>query len=195
MDSNVRAKFKAELQDIYPQLLARAELLVQRSGWRRRFDMNRKSVAEDLLHEAVVRIWSGTRRPWEPAKGTLLAYLTWQMKNLVFNFSQSPENKTSSLDEPAGDGPESKGDLTAHEAPDVETLHIRKETAEEMEAALFEAAGDDPVLLKYVEAMMDGVGTQAGIAERTGLPIEEVYQAHRKLARRIKARRKKESAA
>lgn len=94
MDSNVRAKFKAELQDVvYPQLLATAELLIQ-SGWRMRFDMNRKSVAEDLLHEAVVRVWSETRRPWDRAKGSLRAYLTWQMKNLVFNASRSPENKS-----------------------------------------------------------------------------------------------------
>jgi len=63
-----------------------------------------------------------------------------------------------------------------------------------MEAAIIEAAGDDAVLLKYIEAIMDGAGSPAEVAKLSGLTIEVVYQAHRKLVRRVKARQTKETA-
>lgn len=191
MDQSLRAKFRAELPPIYPRLLARAEQLVSRSHWRQRFNKDRRSVAEDLLHEAVLRSW--TTRRWNPEKVDLWGFLVGVMKSLVYEAASSPENRTSSLDEGLRDRPETKADLIADDSSSIEEVYIRAEQAAEIETAVLEAAGDDPVLLKYVEAIMDGAGTQGEIAQHTGLTVTAVYQAHRKLVRRVKARQAKES--
>lgn len=178
------------MQGIYPRLLAKAEQLVHRSRWRQRFDKNRRSVAEDLLHEAVLRSW--TTRRWNPEKVDLWGFLVGVMKSLVYEAGSSPENRTSSLDEGLRDREGTKADLLPDDSSTIEELHIQAEQASEIEAVVLEAAGDDPVLLEYVEAIMDGAGTQAAIAEHTGMPSGAVYQAHRKLVRRVEARRAKE---
>jgi RNA polymerase sigma factor (sigma-70 family) len=156
--------------------------------------MNRQAVAEELLHETVLRLWSGSRRSWDPDKGSLLQFLTWEMKSLVSNAASSPENRTGSLDEPVADSLESKGARISDDSPSIEMVHIEEEQARQLEAAIIEAAGDDAVLLKYIEAIMDGAGSPAEVAKLSGLTVEAVYQAHRKLVRRVKARQAKETA-
>jgi DNA-directed RNA polymerase specialized sigma24 family protein len=172
-------------------LLATAVDLIRRSGWRRRFDMNRKSAAEDLLHEAVLRAWGGPRQ-WNPEKVELWGFLVGVMKSLVYNSAHSPENKTSSLDEPLGDGGGTKADRVEHDTEPIEEQRVREQRLSEMEEEIITAAGNDAVLLKYVEAIMDGGGSPAEIAKRTGMAVTAVYQAHRKLCRRVEARKPKE---
>lgn len=191
MDQTLRAKVRAELPLIYPRLLARAEQLVRRSGWRQRFNENRRSVAEDLLHEAVLRSW--TTRRWNPEKVDLWGFLVGVMKSLVYGAASSPENRTSSLDEELPDQRGTKADLIADASSTIEEVHVQAEEDAEIEAAVLEAAGNDAVLLEYVEAIMDGAGTPAEIAQHTGLTATAVYQAHRKLVRRVKARQAKET--
>lgn len=193
MDSKKRAKLDAELTGIYPHLLAKAELIVRRSGWRRRFEMNRKSVAEDLLHEAVFRAISGPRQ-WNPDKVNLWGFLVGAMRSIVNAATRSLENKTDSLDEPLPNATGTRVDALESEAASAEDALGSSADVDEREAAIFAAAGDDPVLLKYVEALMDGFEKQADIAEHMGVAAEVVYQAHRKLRRRIEARKKKEGA-
>lgn len=188
LDANLRAKCRAEIPGIYTPLLAMAVDLIRRSGWRRRFDMERKGAAEDLLHEAILRVWSANRI-WDPAKVDLWGFLVGAMKSLVYDAAQSPENRTSSLDEPIGDGGGRKADLLEQDSETLEEAYVREEEAKGIEDAILAAAGDDPVLLKYVEAIMDGAGSPAEIAGRTGMPASAVYQAHRKLCRRVEAQK------
>jgi len=157
--------------------------------------MNRQAVAEELLHETILRLWSVQRRSWAPEKGSLLQFVTWEMKSLVSNAASSPENRTESLDEQVTESLASKGARIPDTSPSIETVRIEEEQARQMEATIIEAAGDDAVLLKYIEAVMDGAGSPAEVAKLSGLTIEVVYQSHRKLVRRVKARQAKEIAA
>ena len=52
-------------------------------------------------------------------------------------------------------------------------------------------AGDDPVLGKMVEAVMDGYAKPEDIAEAAGLTAAAVYQGNRKLRRRLEAAAKR----
>ncbi len=192
MDSKVRARLKRELPGIYTRLLAKAELLIRRSGWRRRFDMNRKSVAEDLLHEAVLRSLTPGGRQWHPEKVDLWGFLVGAMKSIVNAAVRSPENATTSLNEPTADGSATKIDELEDEGPSAEEpIGHSKEVGEQVRA-IFEAAGDDPILLKLVEVMMDGHEKPANIAKQMNVTADAVYQAQRKLRRRVEARKNKE---
>lgn len=49
----------------------------------------------------------------------------------------------------------------------------------------FTAAGDDPIIQKMLEAVMEGCVKADEIADETGLSAEEVYEGNRRLRRRL----------
>jgi len=50
---------------------------------------------------------------------------------------------------------------------------------------LIDECGDDDILIKVLEAMMDGAEKSAEIAEATGIPIKDVYNATKRLDRKL----------
>ncbi len=184
MNANLRARLDAEIPPIYARLLAMAELMVRRSGWRRRFDQDRAGVAEDLLHDAVLRT-----PKWIPDKVNLWGFLVGAMRSIISNATNRPENQTRSLDEPLPGTTVAKVETLVDRRPNAEEVIGHAEDERVREEALLAAAGDDPVLLKYVEAVWDRIGGPAEIAKHLRLPAEAVYQAHRKICRHAKAGR------
>lgn len=188
MDARLRARLDSELPRLYPKLLAQAALMVARSGWRRRFDMDRTGVSEDLLHSAILGVASG-RRKWDPERVDLWGVLLGAMRSIISNATHSPENGTESLDEPLPDSTGTRVDTVQERGDSAEEILCRVEDTQAREEALLAAAGNDPILLRYIEAMMDELDKPADVAKHMNIPVDAVYQAHRKLRRRVEARK------
>jgi hypothetical protein len=56
---------------------------------------------------------------------------------------------------------------------------------------LLDECSDDPVLMAVLEAMMDGYDKPAEISEHKGIPVKDVYNAIKKLDRRLEIVRKR----
>lgn len=157
--------------------------------------MERPTVADDLLNEAVMLVWAGDRK-WPTEKVDLFGCLAGVMRSIVSNGTNSPANNTSSLNEPLNDDGESKEDALEDPNDAADLRLIAEAERSRREARILEAAGDDPLLLSYVEVLMDNPEAKpAVIASRMNVPVKAVYEAHRKLRRRIKPDTDRESAA
>ena len=154
--------------------------------------MNRQSVAEVLFHEAVLRSIKEDSRNWDPERVDLFGFLTGVMRSIVNAAVRSPDNATDSLNEPTADGSSTFLDELADPQPSVEDAIGYSQEVSEQVKAIFEAAGDDAVLLKVVEALMDGLEKPADITKLMNVTADVVYQAQRKLRRRVESRKAKE---
>lgn len=190
MDTKVQARLNASLPEVYRRVLARAVLVVRRTGWKRQTHTV-ADAAEELAQEAIVRTLEG-KRQWDPSRvPDLESYLYWVMRSIVHAAAQSPGSRVAFFDDEQETSLESLSESTQDAATPEATCLLAEEVALR-EKAIWDAAGDDPILLKLVEAVMDGCGKPAEIADKTGWPPKVVYEAMRKLRRRVEVKRRKE---
>ncbi len=56
---------------------------------------------------------------------------------------------------------------------------------------LIDECADDPVLMSVLEAMMDGYEKPAEISEHKGIPVKEVYNAAKRMDRKLETVRRR----
>jgi DNA-directed RNA polymerase specialized sigma24 family protein len=186
LDSNVRAKLKAELPGIHARLLAHALFLVGRSGWRRLARVDQTEAAKDLLQEAVLRTLQGSRR-WDPERVDLARFLREAMRSIANAAVRSPQNSTVRLDN--YEEQSASEHVLTDDSESKEATFGRSQEIGQQVAAVIDAAGKDEFLCKVVEAIMDGDDKAGAISKRLAVRVEDVYNALRKLRRRVDAAR------
>jgi len=156
------------------------------------------SEAEELAQEAVVRVLDGDRT-WDPTKVDLVFFLKEVMRSILNADLKSPAAAKDSLNGDqanesgtAGSGADERlgvlDDRDRGLARSAEQQLLESEKCAAIVDRALDAAGTDPVLGKLVNAIVEGCSKSAEIAQATGLSVDQVYEATRKLRRRLSAR-------
>jgi DNA-directed RNA polymerase specialized sigma24 family protein len=188
LDPKTRAKFDKDLHAAYPKALAEVLILLGRTRWAGAPRPSRAAKAEELVNEAITRMLGGTRT-WDPTNVPDLHYfLREAVRSMLSAEFESPTADTSSLDR----RPEIASDSAAgHCTVDPQEDLAEQQREQLLVGELLEVAGSDPTLEKVVTALMNGVYKPNDIASATGLGVKTVYQATRKLRRRVEAARER----
>jgi hypothetical protein len=158
-----------------------------------------------IVSKAIEKLFSGDRE-WDPEEGPdIRAYLRGVIDSLLNHLAESHDNilvtvvpNAQSADAPAWESGSPKRDpavdwlVPAQRSPEAHLLR-REQTALEDRALglLLDECSDDPVLMAVLEAMMDGYDKPAEISEHKGIPVKDVYNAIKKLDRRLEIVRKR----
>ena len=143
-----------ENYEFYVQfLVTRVELLAQNMIWNRGdFQVLAGGwTPEDVAHHILLKTLSGERR-YDPSKGALKTWLGHQVRSVLSARVESASNRRE-IDLPEEEIIEDR--LFAN----PEAVLIEKQNQEEMSHlvdVLYEAADNDPELLRVVDAIMDG---------------------------------------
>lgn len=173
LSPTVRKRFLADLAAEHHRLLAIAVNLVSYYRWSK--DLTIADAAEELLQEAVFRTLD-SKRNWDPDAVGVVPFLAQVMKSKI-----SDDARTAALHK-------KKEALVADElqrqtAAD-DALHIAA-LCDGFAARVLRAADGDPTLEAVAVSLADGVWKPAVIAKETGLTEKQVYEAKRKLDRRM----------
>ncbi|ADO73729.1 sigma-70 family RNA polymerase sigma factor [Stigmatella aurantiaca] len=180
MDTKVRAKFMAEVPRVHAQVLARVLILVRGTGFRIR-SMTPNEAARDLVQEAVMRALDG-RRNWNPEQvPDLDVYLCETVRSIMNAEFRSSAMNTYLYEE---DSVELDKVQALAEKTTPEDEHLHREQIRRRVDLILRATQNEKSLLALVEAIMDGCDKPTKVADQLGIPVEEVYNATRKLARR-----------
>lgn len=152
-----------------------------------------------IVSKALAMVLSG-KRNWDPQKDPdLKKYLQSVIKSLLNHLVTSKENTMFSvIPEIAADSElEWEPDLTkctqdnqwlARQPRSPEEELIEKEIEKQENQALDllkKACTEDKILSQVLQAMIDGCENPAEIAQTTGLSIKEVYNATKRLDRKV----------
>lgn len=192
----------ADWESIYLKLIAHARCLAQSRYWRsgNKLDLANGCTAEDLVNEAIARVYEG-RRNWDPEKNPdLFDFLKESVLSSMFNeLATSADNtKTESFkksDEQPGEQLEPI-DLASPNDPHAQHLVRLNPNPEEIlisaeqnirEKAilndLLAATQNDPEATVILECAMDGVTAPRHISEQSGIPILKINNAQKRLRR------------
>lgn len=154
---------------------------------------------DSIVSKAIEKLFVGDR-DWEPDKEpNIKNYLKGVIDSLLNHLAESKENtlltavtKPGSVDAPAWEGGSPKRDPAADwlvpTRPSPErTLLMQEESALKDRALdlLIDECADDNILIEVLEAMMDGADTSAEISKTKGIPIKDVYNATKRLDRKL----------
>lgn len=190
MDAKLRARFNTELPQVYNRVLAEALLLIRRSRWRSGTKKTIQEQAQDLVEEAVFRTLDN-KRIWDPSRVPDLHYFLKEvMRSIISAESTSRGSQTISLDAIEGGIENLAAASTGSYFRTPEENVADQEVFHQQLNQVFAAIGDDPLMTRIVEAVMNGCEKAAEIAEDAELRVEQVYEGMRKLRRRSVARKK-----
>lgn len=154
---------------------------------------------DSIVSKSLEKLFSGDR-DWDPDKEPdVKRYLMGVIDSLLNHLAESNENtlftvvpKPGSTDAAAWERGSLKRDPAADwllpARPSAEALAIKQERQDCEDRALgllIDECSDDEVLIKVLEAKTDGCGTPAKIAEAKGISIQEVYNATKRLDRKL----------
>ncbi len=196
MDGKTRAHFLKVLPTVYPAVLARAAMLVRRRGWFVKRYGSEKEAAEELAQDAVLRTMTG-KRTWNPARVPDLDYfLSGVMRSILSAARKSPTFLTEPLStvpvahdcDESSPADEVLGTLDdrAHGVKNPEEHLLDAESYSMVVDRALDAAGEDAAAAKVVDAVAGGCEKPTEIAEATGLTVEQVYAAIRKIRDRVR---------
>ena len=190
VDDAARDRFLKKLRNHYARVLVDARWVAFTFGGRGDDDDALSRRARELIHEVTYRILEG-RRTWVEDVD-FQAFMKLQMKSVAWN-EWKRLKRLDSIDQhtKTEDGGEV---LTKELATDPHPLDtaLTEQEAEERVYELLEAAEGDETLTKVIEAYLeDDCERPRHVASRLGISEKDVYQAQRKLERRVTARRKK----
>lgn len=184
------------------QELERYALSVSRNlRWRTRnpVELPGGETIDSIVSKAIEKLFSGDRE-WDPEKEPdIKKYLRGVIDSLLNHLAESKENtllapapEPESPDAPAWESGSQKRDpaadwiIPARLSP-LTVLLKQEEAALEDRALglLIDESADDEVLIKVLEAKMDGADTPAEISKAKGISIKEVYNASKRLDRKL----------
>lgn len=184
----IRAKLdKYDWNDAYPRLVKFALSRIRGRYWygNKGNDNAAGQQAEDFVSAALVKTYDGTR-VWNPQTcSNLLDFLFGVIRSDINHAAESLCNKkTTEL--------EAEGNIL--DQPQQSFSSPRDELeVQEQDEYLFGFIGflkDEPVLIKMVEYIMDGILTPKEMALKLGIDVYEVYNHKKRLGRRLKEYRK-----
>lgn len=185
----MRERFLKKLGNYYARVLVDARWVAFTFGGRNDDEDVLMQRARDLIHEVAYRVTEG-RRAWVETID-FRVFMKMAMKSVAFG-DWKRDRRNDSTDETvvADDGSE----IPKKEIADPHPLEaaIEQREAEERVYELLEVAGDDTTLKNVIDAyLQEDCERPRHVAAHLGIHEKEVYQAQRKLERRVTARRKK----
>ena len=154
---------------------------------------------DSIVSKSIEKLFSGDRH-WDPDKEPdVKQYLMGVIDSLLNHLADSKENtlitvtpEPGSTDAPAWESGSPKRDPAADwlvpARPSPEALVLKQERAHLEDRALdllIDECADDEILINVLEAMMDGHEKPAEIAKAKGMSIKEVYNATKRLDRKL----------
>lgn len=158
-----------------------------------------------IVSKAVEKLFSGDRE-WAPQKEPdIRKYLRGVIDSLLNHLAESHDNtlvtvapEPGSTNYPAWETGSQKRDpsvdwlVPPNRSPEVAVLRQEQEALEDRALELLmEECAKDPVLISMLESMMDGYENPAEIAEHKGIPIKDVYNAAKRMDRKLEIVRKR----
>lgn len=152
-----------------------------------------------IVSKAIEKLFRGDR-DWDPgAQPDIRNYLKGVIDSLLNHLADSLENTLitsvpppDSEDAPAWERGSSKRDPAANwlvprqRSPEATLLERERATLEDRALELLiDECADDKMLLGVLEAMLDGVETPAEIAESKNISVKDVYNATKRLDRKL----------
>jgi hypothetical protein len=154
---------------------------------------------DSIVSKAIEKLFSGDR-DWDPEKEPdIRSYLRGVVDSLLNHLAESKDNtlvtaapEPGSADASAWETGSPKRDPAADwlvpARPSPEAILIRQEETGLEDWALdllIDECADDKILIEVLEAMMDGSDTPAEISKTKGIPIKDVYNAAKRLDRKL----------
>jgi len=182
IEETLKKRFFQELEDHHHEALARAVTIVRKMNWQPGSNsVSRREKAEQLLHDAMLLVLDGSRR-WNSDHVDVVPFLGQIVRSLLSHEMESTKGRTRSLDAWRADQAASPEDVVLsheHEQQRAEGLNRAIK-------AVFVAAGDDLHIRAVLEAMLEGeCAKPREVAAYTGMAIDDVYEALRRLRRRV----------
>ncbi len=202
--SHVRELLEAHgWEDTVPRLVKYARDEMGRRVWQGVFGGTAPGgkQAYDLVTTAVEKLFDG-RRAWDPAtQPDLFVHLQGIVDSDLGHLARSLGNKLTlralgrlvESDEAVEDLPDPMDEFaSATPSPEAVTLLKEQERlSEDFLIELDEALQGDPELQRIVEAIVDGAEKPAEIAEEAGIATKAVYNARKRLQRKLDEFRKR----
>lgn len=198
----------AELNQLLLRLGAYALSVSRSLRWRTRnpAELPGGETTRSIVSKAIEKMLSGERK-WDPQVcphleeylmdviDSMLNHLATSRENRNFEAIQERYDETGDpLPERIPPPPPPGAEWISHPSIDTEAKAIAEERARMEEqitdTLISESQGDVP-LKKVLESIFDGCDTPRAIAEKTGLSREEVYNAAKRLDRKIRSIRKR----
>jgi hypothetical protein len=188
--------------------LARYALSVSRDlRWRTRDseELPGGETVTSIVSKAIEKIYSG-ERDWDPDKepdlekylrsviDSLLNHLATSLDNVIVTVPPGPESDDAADWETGSPQRDPAADWLVPPSKSPEAVLLRREEAVLEDHALellLDECVQDSVLMKVLEAMMDGSSKAAEISRVTGIPIKDVYNAAKRLDRKLEIVRKR----
>jgi DNA-directed RNA polymerase specialized sigma24 family protein len=136
--------------------------------------------AEDLLADAIEWTCDPNRRPWDPSKGSFFRHMRLVMDRIAFNDARRGAGRFEVPDEGITFD---QGTFDRQPLPD-EAVHEGRKLAwlRRMGSVLLERLQrKDPLAAKVFQAACEGAEEPQEQAERIGCPIDDVYEALRRM--------------
>jgi hypothetical protein len=188
--------------------LERHALSVSRNlRWRTRnaLELPGGETVDSIVSKAIEKLFFG-ERDWDPeTQPDLRAYLKGVIDSLLNHLAVSQENRLLTLvpepgskDASAWERGSSKRDPVADwlvpssRSPEAAVI-FQEQTALEDRALelLIDECAVDAILIAVLEAMMDGIETPAEISKAKGIPVQDIYNATKRLDRKLELIRKR----
>jgi hypothetical protein len=190
-----------EWQQIILDLGWYAVSVSRRLRWRTKnpIDLPRGETVDSIVSKALEKLFSGDRE-WHPKQDPdIKRYLMGVVDSLLNHLAESKDNtlltrtpEPDSADAPAWESGSSERDpatdwlVPARHSPETEMLEEERTRLENRALELLiDECSDDQLLLKVLEAKMDGHDKPAEIAKAVGISIQEMYNATKRLDRKL----------
>lgn len=182
-----------------PRLLAHAAGKAKRLFWRGIYGGNLPEGKEiqDIVSQAIEKVFSGQRQ-WDPdTNPDLLLFLRSVIDSDLSHLADSWDNgamRSASMANSADDGDCSEQEISIIDrfpsptaTPEEEVLqHEDEARCEAFFWGFYGALSDKPTLQQIVECIYDDILKPADIAQKLGLPVNDIYNASKQLTRRLK---------
>jgi DNA-directed RNA polymerase specialized sigma24 family protein len=150
--------------------------------------------AEDLLEEAILCVCDPDRQPWDPARKTFFLHMRDVMRDLRYEESRSARALHEVVDSGLA-----RDDAMVDGAPLAdESLHHHRKLSWLRHLGnklLDKLKGEDPIAVRSLELGLSGTDDLDEQARILGCPIEEIYDAQRRLKYHGKLIREEDEAA
>lgn len=185
-------------EDTIPRLVAHASKKSKRLFWRGIYGghLPEGKEVEDLVNQAIDKIISGQRQ-WDPdTNPDLFLFLRGIVDSDLNHLAESEENRyvrSETVSVAGSDCDEEEKEIsvitsmpTPNSDPE-ETLLLREEETrcEEFFWNFYGSLDGKHLLQKIVECIWDDVEKPADIAEKLGVPVNDIYNARKQLQRRL----------
>ena len=178
LDDAQLLRIETELAECYERLVGYAMNVAQRTNRRRPGGIAGGDIGPDLLHEAVVTLYSEART-WNDALA-VEQFLEGAVRSVAYSRRKARASQEQSYDarvEKLG----SAADVATPGSPEPELRLANRQT---LERALAMFAGDARAC-QVITAIHDGAIPPREIAEDTGLTVAQVKEVRRRLKARL----------